>query len=125
LLIDAESCSFTYPDECPELLVTVVNLLKQGLIHNVVPIGKKNIYWILFSLAYVILVCSIHDSPSFMVKCLQEGAADFLLKPLSEDIVKTLFLVKKIHTRTWNKVTNYTVFFYFRMLQDIEYQKQT
>jgi hypothetical protein len=75
LLIDAESCSFKYPDECPDLLLTVVRLLRHGLIHNVVPI-----------------VCSIHDSPTFMVKCLQEGAADFILKPLSEDIVKTLFL---------------------------------
>jgi hypothetical protein len=28
-----------------------------------------------------------------MVKCLHEGAADYLLKPLCEDVVKTLFLV--------------------------------
>lgn len=39
LLIDAESCSFKYPDECPDLLLTVVRLLRHGLIHNVVPIG--------------------------------------------------------------------------------------
>ncbi|GAA5801576.1 hypothetical protein HPULCUR_007024 [Helicostylum pulchrum] len=75
LLIDAESCHTKTIEECPPLLLTVVGLLKQGLITNVVPI-----------------VCSTLDSPSYMVKCLQSGAADFVLKPLSEDVAKTLFL---------------------------------
>ena len=39
------------------------------------------------------LVCSTQDSPTFMVKCLEAGAADFVLKPLSRDVMKTLFLV--------------------------------
>ncbi|KAI8090688.1 hypothetical protein BDF21DRAFT_333304, partial [Thamnidium elegans] len=55
--------------------LTVVDLLNQGFITNVVPI-----------------VYSTLDSPSYMVKCLQSGAADFVLKPLSEDVAKTLFL---------------------------------
>lgn len=42
----------------------------------------------------IIAVCSYQDSPAFMVKCLHEGAADFVLKPLSEDVIKTLFLVR-------------------------------
>ncbi|GAA5814327.1 hypothetical protein MFLAVUS_007821 [Mucor flavus] len=75
LLIDAESCHTKTMEECPPLLLTIVDLLKQGLITNVVPI-----------------VCSTLDSPSYMVKCLQSGAADFVLKPLSEDVAKTLFL---------------------------------
>ncbi|KAI7898877.1 uncharacterized protein BX663DRAFT_442147, partial [Cokeromyces recurvatus] len=53
----------------------IVKLLKEDFITNVVPI-----------------VCSSQDSPSFMLKCLQEGAADFILKPLSADVIKTLFL---------------------------------
>ncbi|KAI9350368.1 hypothetical protein BD770DRAFT_394272 [Pilaira anomala] len=75
LLIDAESCDTKTMDECPSLLLTVVDLLKEGFITNVVPI-----------------VYSSLDSPSYMVKCLQSGAADFVLKPLTEVVVKTLFL---------------------------------
>ncbi|KAI9475414.1 MAG: hypothetical protein EXX96DRAFT_573225 [Benjaminiella poitrasii] len=75
LLIDSESCYRRSSEDCPDLLLDVVQLLKEGFINNVVPI-----------------VCSFQDSPSFMLKCLQEGAADFLLKPLSEDVIKTLFL---------------------------------
>ncbi|CAO0789477.1 unnamed protein product [Mucor circinelloides] len=75
LLIDAESCHMKSPEDCPDLLVQIVHFLRQGLLTNVVPI-----------------VCSYQDSPSFMVKCLHEGAADFVLKPLSRDVIKTLFL---------------------------------
>ncbi|KAI7895327.1 uncharacterized protein EV154DRAFT_495633 [Mucor mucedo] len=75
LLIDAESCRMPSPDDCPDLLLTVVRLLMQDAIRNVVPI-----------------VCSSLDSPSFMIKCLEQGAADFVLKPLSQDVIKTLFL---------------------------------
>lgn len=41
LLIDAESCTYKYPEECPEILKTIVNLLREGLLFNVVPVGKK------------------------------------------------------------------------------------
>ncbi|KAI8378483.1 hypothetical protein BD560DRAFT_389492 [Blakeslea trispora] len=81
LLIDVESCHMSSWDECPDLLLNVVRLLREGLVANVVPI-----------------VCSYHDSPSYMVKCIQEGAADFVLKPMSKDVIKTLFLnVTKYH----------------------------
>lgn len=40
LLIDAESCHMKRPDECPDLLLSVVRLLNEGLVTNVVPIGK-------------------------------------------------------------------------------------
>lgn len=103
LLIDAESCDTKTMDECPSLLLTVVDLLKEGFITNVVPIGKY-IYKIeresvirfthFFFLIYS--VYSAFDSPSYMVKCLQSGAADFVLKPLTEVVVKTLFLVRFI-----------------------------
>ncbi|KAG1041942.1 hypothetical protein G6F43_012000 [Rhizopus delemar] len=55
--------------------MTVVRLLKEGLIHNTVPI-----------------VCSTSECPHFMVKCMNEGAADYILNPPSEDVIKTLFL---------------------------------
>ncbi|KAI8974755.1 hypothetical protein BDB01DRAFT_728797, partial [Pilobolus umbonatus] len=37
-------------------------------------------------------VCSYIDSPTFMLNCIQHGAADYLIKPLTMDNVKTLFL---------------------------------
>ncbi|KAF7726028.1 3',5'-cyclic-nucleotide phosphodiesterase [Apophysomyces ossiformis] len=58
-----------------ELLRTVVEISREGRLRNIVPI-----------------VCSTSDSPEFMVKCLRYGAADYLLKPLREDVVKTMFL---------------------------------
>lgn len=44
LLIDAESCQEHSPEECPDLLLTVVGLLKQGILTNVVPIGNVLYY---------------------------------------------------------------------------------
>ncbi|CAO3614193.1 unnamed protein product [Mucor fragilis] len=41
LLIDAESCHMKSPEDCPDLLVQTVHLLRQGLLTNVVPIGKN------------------------------------------------------------------------------------
>jgi hypothetical protein len=40
LLIDAESCRMKCPDDCPDLLLSVVGLLNEGIIANVVPIGR-------------------------------------------------------------------------------------
>lgn len=74
-------------NECPELLMTVVRLLKEGLIHNTVPI-----------------VCSTSECPHFMVKCMNEGAADYILNPPSEDVIKTLFLV--IYYSQWMMYIN-------------------
>lgn len=103
LLIDAESCHMNSISKCPDLLLTVVGLLKEGIISNVVPTGKRVrersimiLFWYIYTNDFFThLVCSTLDSPVFMVKCLQAGAADFILKPLSEDVTKTLFLVKK------------------------------
>ncbi|KAL0140988.1 hypothetical protein V8B55DRAFT_1512084 [Mucor lusitanicus] len=83
LLIDAEACHMKSSEDCPDLLLQIVHFLRQGLLTNVVPI-----------------VCSYQDSPAFMVKCLHEGAADFVLKPMSKDVIKTLF---------WYNVTRYHV----------------
>lgn len=41
LLIDAESCHMNSISKCPDLLLTVVGLLKEGIISNVVPTGKR------------------------------------------------------------------------------------
>ncbi|RCH99180.1 3',5'-cyclic-nucleotide phosphodiesterase [Rhizopus azygosporus] len=71
LLIDTGSCM----NECPELLSTVVRFIREGLLTNTIPI-----------------VCSTLDCPHFMVKCINEGAADYVIKPPSEDVIKTLFL---------------------------------
>ena len=40
LLIDAESCHSSLPDQCPDLLLKIVELLKQGVLTHVVPIGN-------------------------------------------------------------------------------------
>ncbi|KAI8973459.1 hypothetical protein BDF20DRAFT_882488 [Mycotypha africana] len=88
LLIDAESCNLRNDRECPDLLLNVVSLLEDKTLTNVVPI-----------------VCSECESPPFMVKCLQEGAADYLLKPLSEDVIKTLFLNVTRYKRNRSKKT--------------------
>jgi len=42
LLIDAESCHMKSPEDCPDLLVQIVHFLRQGLLTNVVPIGKES-----------------------------------------------------------------------------------
>lgn len=44
ILIDAESCHMK-PDECPDLLLSIVGLLNEGLIRNVVPIGRAAIIY--------------------------------------------------------------------------------
>ncbi|KAI8642991.1 hypothetical protein BD408DRAFT_343218, partial [Parasitella parasitica] len=36
---------------------------------------------------------STRDDPQFMLECIQAGAADYVLKPLRPDVIKTLFLV--------------------------------
>lgn len=58
LLIDAESCQESSPKECPDLLLTIVELLKQGILTNVVPIGNvlgyKTAY---FRLSLIIHLC--------------------------------------------------------------------
>jgi hypothetical protein len=40
LLIDAESCNTKSHEDCPDLLLQTVQFLRQGLLTNVVPIGK-------------------------------------------------------------------------------------
>ncbi|KAI9276232.1 hypothetical protein BY458DRAFT_506050 [Sporodiniella umbellata] len=73
VLIDAESCEMMR--DCPDMLLSVVEMLKEGRIQNVVPI-----------------ICSVSECPHFMVQCIHHGAADYILKPPSEDVIKTLFL---------------------------------
>jgi CheY-like chemotaxis protein len=40
-----------------------------------------------------LIVCSRNEDPQFMLDCVQAGAADYLLRPLRPDVIKTLFLV--------------------------------
>ncbi|KAL1915937.1 uncharacterized protein VTP21DRAFT_6325 [Calcarisporiella thermophila] len=58
-----------------ELLVMIASKLVNGMLHDVVPVA-----------------CSKNDSPNFMLQCINMGAADYLLKPLSRETIKTLFL---------------------------------
>ncbi|CAO3599624.1 unnamed protein product [Absidia cylindrospora] len=44
-----------------------------------------------------IIVCSSNENPSFMLDCVHAGAADYILKPMRLDVVKTLFL--SLHRR--------------------------
>ncbi|ORX92204.1 HD-domain/PDEase-like protein [Basidiobolus meristosporus CBS 931.73] len=58
-----------------ELLKVVVKEMELGVISNVVPI-----------------VVSCNDSPQLMWSCLDLGAADYLVKPVSAQAIKTLWL---------------------------------
>jgi DNA-binding NarL/FixJ family response regulator len=40
-------------------------------------------------------VCSTNDSAKLMLQCINEGAADYILKPLRKDVLKTMFLVSR------------------------------
>lgn len=42
---------------------------------------------------FFFLVCSKNESRQFMLDCIHAGATDYLLKPLSSTVIKTLFLV--------------------------------
>ncbi|KAI8140723.1 hypothetical protein BJV82DRAFT_215980 [Fennellomyces sp. T-0311] len=42
-----------------------------------------------------VIACSSDDNTAFMLDCIHAGAADYLLKPLRLDVIKTLFL--KLH----------------------------
>ncbi|CAO3595350.1 unnamed protein product [Absidia cylindrospora] len=44
-----------------------------------------------------VIVCSSNENSSFMLDCVHAGAADYILKPMRLDVVKTLFLV--LHRR--------------------------
>ncbi|CEP19765.1 hypothetical protein [Parasitella parasitica] len=46
----------------------------------------------LVSDAVPVIVYSTRDDPQFMLECIQVGAADYVLKPLRPDVIKTLFL---------------------------------
>lgn len=39
------------------------------------------------------IVLSSNETASFMLDCIHAGAADYILKPMRLDVVKTLFLV--------------------------------
>lgn len=39
------------------------------------------------------VVYSTKDDPQFMLECIRAGAADYVLRPLRSDVIKTLFLV--------------------------------
>ncbi|KAI8373605.1 hypothetical protein EDC96DRAFT_498924 [Choanephora cucurbitarum] len=44
-----------------------------------------------------VVVCSNNQDSQFMLDCIQAGAADYLLRPLRPDVIKTLFLT--LHRR--------------------------
>ncbi|RUO96910.1 hypothetical protein BC936DRAFT_141270 [Jimgerdemannia flammicorona] len=70
-----------------ELLKAAVRDVEEGRIHDVVPI-----------------VFSKNDSPKVMMQCLNMGAADYLIKPIRLEVVKTLFLNMYRHHPFRNKV---------------------
>ncbi|KAG2200141.1 hypothetical protein INT47_012422, partial [Mucor saturninus] len=53
------------------------------------------------------VVCSPKQDASFMLECIQAGAADYLLAPLRPDVIKTLFLT--LH-RQHSKLTESTLY---------------
>ncbi|KAG2181864.1 hypothetical protein INT44_008680 [Umbelopsis vinacea] len=51
------------------------------------------------ALDVVPVVCGSNESPQYMLQCLDVGAADYLIKPLCQDVIKTLFLnIHRYHT---------------------------
>ncbi|KAG2181375.1 hypothetical protein INT43_008958 [Umbelopsis isabellina] len=77
LLIDLDICPHANQLVHPAivLLQQVVKELKTGSLHDIAPV-----------------VCSDNESTKFMLQCIQEGAADYVLKPLRKDVLKTMFL---------------------------------
>ncbi|KAI8142332.1 hypothetical protein BJV82DRAFT_616373 [Fennellomyces sp. T-0311] len=80
LLIDVENAdrsinAHARPNECLVLIRTITKQLKEGRLHDTVPI-----------------VCSCSEDPEFMLECLCNGAADYIVKPLKAQAIKTLFL---------------------------------
>lgn len=41
----------------------------------------------------IIVVLSKNEDEDYMLRCLEHGASDYILKPLRPDTMKTLFLV--------------------------------
>ncbi|CAO3673115.1 unnamed protein product [Umbelopsis ramanniana] len=77
LLIDLDTCPHANQLVHPSinLLQDVVKELKAGTLHDVAPV-----------------VCSTNDSAKLMLQCINEGASDYILKPLRKDVLKTMFL---------------------------------
>ncbi|KAH8552541.1 hypothetical protein BGW37DRAFT_423915 [Umbelopsis sp. PMI_123] len=77
LLIDLDVCPYVNQLVHPSisLLQDVVKELKAGTLHDVAPV-----------------VYSTNDSAKLMLQCINEGAADYILKPLRKDVLKTMFL---------------------------------
>ncbi|GAB5590831.1 hypothetical protein Unana1_05731 [Umbelopsis nana] len=77
LLIDLDKCPYANQLVHPaiSLLQHVVKDLKDGTLHDIAPV-----------------VCSTNDSAKLMLQCINEGAADYILKPLRKDVLKTMFL---------------------------------
>ncbi|KAI9258036.1 hypothetical protein BDA99DRAFT_515078 [Phascolomyces articulosus] len=80
LLIDVDenkmdSNGEIHSKECLGMIKTIMKELHQGNLHDTIPI-----------------VCSCREDPEFMLECLCHGAADYIVKPLKTQVIKTLFL---------------------------------
>lgn len=49
------------------------------------------------------IVCSCRDAPDFMIECIDNGAADFIVKPIRLEVVKSLFLVRGVKTTSQSR----------------------
>ncbi|KAL1916756.1 uncharacterized protein VTP21DRAFT_5460 [Calcarisporiella thermophila] len=76
LLIDLDYTS-AEPDNLSSInfLRRITREIESGKLHNVVPVA-----------------CSKDDTQKLMLQCLREGAADYLIKPLRRETIRTLFL---------------------------------
>jgi DNA-binding NarL/FixJ family response regulator len=52
-------------------------------------------------------VCCSNESPQYMLQCLDVGAADYLIKPLCQDVIKTLFLVSLLEKGIFHKSVHF------------------
>ncbi|CDH59074.1 high affinity camp [Lichtheimia corymbifera JMRC:FSU:9682] len=77
LIIDVDTHDRKINDQqhCAQLLQKIKRQLKNRTLHDVIPI-----------------VCSCRDAPDFMIECIVNGAADFIVKPIRQEVVKSLFL---------------------------------
>lgn len=100
LIIDVDTHDRKINDQqhCAQLLQKIKRQLKNRTLHDVIPIGK-HLLGAINDRTYTptmpfVIVCSCRDAPDFMIECIDNGAADFIVKPIRQEVVKSLFLVR-------------------------------
>lgn len=65
--------------------------------NHIIPIGNSFCKFCCNIQTDLVIACSKNDSATLMIEAIHIGASDFILKPFREPVIKTIFLVSKIH----------------------------